>query len=161
MKFGIISDTHDHLDHIHSAKLLFASHNVEYIIHLGDYVAPFSLRLFQGIKLYGVFGNNDGDRIRLLGVARDIGAELMGDFYSFDEDSLSFACYHGTDSAITSALIRSGQYDVVLCGHTHQAVQEQIGKTLFINPGTAHGTGHRASVVIFDTLTKLPTFLDL
>ncbi len=161
MKFGVISDTHDNPEHIHKAKLVFAEHKVPYIVHLGDYVAPFILRMFDGIKLFGIFGNNDGDRVRLLNVARDIGAEIKGDFYEFTEQGVNFACYHGTEQPITNSLIKSGNYDVVMCGHTHEAAHEVIGKTVFVNPGTAHGFGKRASVVIFDTDTKIPEFIDL
>ena len=161
MKFGIISDTHDNPEHIYKAKIVLAEQKVPYLVHLGDYVAPFILRLFEGIKVFGVFGNNDGDRVRLLGVAKDIGAQIVGDFYNFEEDGVSFACYHGTEQAITSALVQSGLYDVVLCGHTHEAVEEQVRKTLFVNPGTAHGFGKRASMVIFDTETRKPAFIDL
>lgn len=161
MKIGIISDTHDNPEHIHQAKIVFADKKVPYIVHLGDYVAPFIFRLFDGMKVHGIFGNNDGDRVRLFGVAKDIGAEIHGDFYAFDEDGVSFACYHGTEQPITNALIKSGTYDVVLCGHTHEAAHEVIGKTTFVNPGTAHGFGKRASVAIFDTESKKPEFMDL
>jgi uncharacterized protein len=161
MKFGIISDTHDNPENIHKAKIVFSDHKVSYVVHLGDYVAPFIFRLFDGMKIFGVFGNNDGDRVRLLGVARDIGAEIKGDFYEFSEDGLSFACYHGTEQPLTSALIKSGTYDVVMCGHTHEAAHETVGTTIFINPGTAHGFGKRASVAVFDTTTRAPEFIDL
>lgn len=161
MKFGIISDTHDNPEQIDKAKIVLEQHKVPYVIHLGDYVAPGMLRLFEGIKLFGIFGNNDGDRMRLLNVAKDIGAEIKGDFYEFTEDGISFACYHGTEQPITSALIKSGTYDVVLCGHTHQKAFETIGKTIFINPGTAHGFRKAGTMVIFDTETRLPEFIDL
>jgi len=161
MKIGIISDTHDNPENINKAKIVFDEQRVAYLVHLGDYVAPFILRMFDGMTLHGIFGNNDGDRVRLLGVAKDIGAIIHGDFYNFEDDGVSFACYHGTEQSITSALVKSGSYDVVLCGHTHEAVEEQIGKTLFVNPGTAHGFGKRASVVVFDTETRKVEFIDL
>lgn len=47
--------------------------------------------------------------------------------------------YHGTDARITEALIKSGIYDVVLSGHTHEPSKEKIGEVLALNPGTLSG----------------------
>jgi putative phosphoesterase len=161
MKIGIISDSHDHFENIRRSIEIFKDKKVDYVIHLGDFVNPGSIKLFQGIKLVGIFGNNDGDKFRLIAAFNEISGELKGDFYEFQEGALKFACYHGTEPQIKDALITSQKYDVVLFGHTHQCENKAHGKTIALNPGTAHGFGDKATIVVFDTKTKQPEFINL
>ena len=74
MKIGIIADTHDNIPAIKKAVRFFNTQDLEYIIHAGDYVAPFSLKELMHVKarFIGVFGNNDGEQKGLLGVCNDI-----------------------------------------------------------------------------------------
>ncbi|MCJ7588233.1 MAG: metallophosphoesterase family protein [Candidatus Aminicenantes bacterium] len=60
---------------------VFKDSKVDLVIHLGDYVNPKSVRAFKGLKLTGIFGNNDGDKFRLINAFKDIGGEIKGDFY--------------------------------------------------------------------------------
>lgn len=60
MKIGIISDTHDDVGHAKLAIEVFKKESVDCVFHLGDFVSPPIIRLFEGIKLVAVFGNNDG-----------------------------------------------------------------------------------------------------
>jgi predicted phosphodiesterase len=53
-------------------------------------------------------------------------------------DGFRFGIYHGTNSSPTEATIQSGIYDVFIHGHTHKIREKKIGKTLVLNPGTAH-----------------------
>ncbi len=161
MKIGIISDSHDHFDNITKGIVIFKDKKVDYVIHLGDFVNPGSIKLFQGIKLVGIFGNNDGDKFRLIAAFNEISGELKGDFYEFEESALKFACYHGTEPQIIDALITCQKYDVVLFGHTHQCENMAHGKTITLNPGTAHGFGDKATIAVFDTKTKQPEFINL
>ncbi len=154
MKIGIISDSHDHLDNIKKCMAIFREMNVDYIIHLGDYVNPNSVRSIQEIKLVGIFGNNDGDKFRLMQAFSDINGEIMGDFHEFEEEGIKIACYHGTEPQIKDALIDCQKYDVVLYGHTHEHENSMVGRTLVLNPGTAHGFGSHGTMAIFDTNTK-------
>ena len=161
MKIGIMSDSHDHLENILKCVRIFRQRGVDYVIHLGDYVNPNSVRALDGIKVRGIFGNNDGDKFRLAAAYAAIGGELMGEFWEFKEDGLFLACYHGTDLPITDALARCGTYDVLLYGHTHRSDTSQVGETLVLNPGTCHGFGDRATVMLFDTKTKEAELLAL
>ncbi|MEM3615578.1 MAG: metallophosphoesterase family protein, partial [Candidatus Methanomethylicia archaeon] len=43
MKIGIISDTHDRLQMIDEAVKRLNEENVEYVLHAGDYIAPFAV----------------------------------------------------------------------------------------------------------------------
>ena len=161
MKIGIISDSHDHIENINRSVQVFNNKNVEYVLHIGDYINPNSVRACKDIKLVGIFGNNDGDKFRLVGAFDEINGEIRGDFCEFEEDGLRFACYHGTEPQLKDALINCGKYNVVICGHTHICENLKVGNTLVLNPGTAHGFGGRATIMIFDTRTKRSEVIDL
>jgi putative phosphoesterase len=161
MKIGIISDSHDHSENIIKAVDLFREKEVDHVIHLGDYVNPASVKLFKDVKLIGIFGNNDGDKFRLMNSFSEVGGEIKGDFYEFETDGLKFACYHGTEPQLKNSLIASGTYDVVMYGHTHAPVNKKAGDTLVLNPGTSHGFWKRATVMVFDTEAKEAEIIDL
>jgi len=161
MKIGIISDSHDHVENIQKSAQAFKERRVDLVIHLGDYVNPNSVRAFEGLKLTGIFGNNDGDKPRLINAFNDIGGEIKGDFHEFEADGLRIACYHGTEWQLKNSLIECGTYDVVMCGHTHECVNKKSGNTLVLNPGTSHGFRGKATIMIFDTLTRETEFISL
>ncbi|MCP4040819.1 MAG: metallophosphoesterase [Gammaproteobacteria bacterium] len=161
MKIGIISDSHDHMDNIRKAVEIFRQRGVPLVIHAGDFVNPASIKLFKGLNLVGIFGNNDGDRFRLMKAFQSIKGDLKGDFCELERDGLRFAVYHGTESQLQDALAQCGKYDVVITGHTHKLESTTVGDTVVINPGTAHGFGGKATVAIFDTDKKEPEFVEL
>ncbi|MBE43945.1 MAG: metallophosphoesterase [Thaumarchaeota archaeon] len=161
MKIGVIADSHDHMSNIRRAVQLFKDKKVNFVIHVGDYINAGTIKIFQGLKLIGVFGNNDGDKFRLVNAFSQIGGEIKGDFCEIEQDGIKFAVYHGTEPQLRDALIECKKYDVVIYGHTHVLENTKIGKTLVINPGTAHGFGDKATVLIFDTQTKQPEFIEL
>ncbi len=161
MLIGIISDSHDHSQNIIKAVDVFKVKGVDHVIHLGDYVNPASVLLFKGVKLIGIFGNNDGDTFRLINSFNEIGGVIKGDFHEFETDGLKFACYHGTESQLKNSLINSGTYDVVMYGHTHACRNEMAGDTLVLNPGTSHGFWKRATVMVFDTESREAEIIDL
>ena len=161
MQIGLVSDTHDHINHVTLAVKLFKEHKVEQVIHAGDYVSPPSVKCFQGLNLFGILGNNDGEVRGLLKMFQSIGGTLKGDFANLELDKLNFGVYHGTEPAITKSLIQSQNYDVLVTGHTHQCMERQEGKTLILNPGSVHGFGQQGSAMIFDTSKKEITILQL
>src|SRR3989344_7158187 len=126
MKLAIISDTHEHIDNIGKAIKVFESKSASPIIHLGDYCAGPSVRAFKGTKIIGIYGNNDGDVLRLQKNFGEIGGEFKWEFCVLEYDGLKIACYHGTVPEITEALIHCKKYDVVLFGHTHEPRLETI-----------------------------------
>jgi putative phosphoesterase len=163
MKIGLISDTHDNIQNIQNAILLFNDKQVSFVIHAGDIVSPEAVEAFAGVKLIGVLGNNDLEIDGLTNAFDKIGGQLKGDFCEIEQDDLIFAVYHGTNSRKKESLIQSGKYDVLVCGHTHKVQKKKVGKTLVINPGTANGWffGYSASAAVFDTQTREPEFLHL
>lgn len=163
MKIGLISDTHDNIQNIRKAISLFSNKNVSFVIHAGDIVSPEAVEAFQGVKLIAVLGNNDLEINGLTKALDKIGGQLKGEFCEMEHDDLIFAIYHGTNSRKKELLIRSGRYNVVVCGHTHKMQYKKFGRTLAINPGTANGWffGYNATAAIFDTQIREPEFLNL
>lgn len=161
MLIGICSDSHDHVDNIKTAAAYFKTQHIERLLHAGDFCSPFTIPLFEGLPLHGVFGNNDGDKFLLMKKFDKIGATLHGDFFSFTEDGLSFAVYHGTYDEITQSLEKSGLYDVVISGHTHEADVETVGETISINPGSVNGFDGDAMIALFDTDTREVKFREI
>lgn len=153
MKIGILSDTHDHLPNIAKAVELFLEVGVEAVIHGGDFCSPFTLAEFKplagkGLKMYAVFGNNDGDRALLV--------RRGGEFCSFQDgsrivtlDGRTFAVMHYPDLA--GDIFKSGAYDVVVYGHDHKLrVEGDVRKLL--NPGTCSGyLADAATVAVLET----------
>ena len=161
MKIGVMSDSHDHINNITKSIQVFKDRKVDYVLHVGDYVNPNSVRACQGIKLVGIFGNNDGDKFRLMTAFNEISGEIRGDFWEFQEDSLKFACYHGTENPLKEALIECGKYDVVIYGHTHKCENIKFRDTLVLNPGTVHGFDNNATIMIFDTQTRQAELIEI
>ncbi len=153
MKVGILSDSHDHLPNIAKAVEVFSQAGVHAIIHAGDFCSPFTLApcltlAERGLKMYAVFGNNDGDRLLL--------AQRGGAFCSFADgsrivtlDGRTFAVMHYPDLAVD--LYRAGAHDVIIYGHDHKLRVEGGAKKL-INPGTCAGyLADTATVAVLDT----------
>lgn len=169
MKIGVLSDTHDQVDQILKAVEILNNEGVELVIHCGDWVAPFTLTFYKKLKapIKGVFGNNDGDRF-----LHPIRAQAFGINIEYEERVLSLILdgrkifvYHGDYGEVTDALITCGKYDAVFHGHTHRRVNELVGKTLSLNPGTLMPMTDEetkgASFAIYDTTTNEARFIDL
>lgn len=161
IKIGIISDSHDNVENIKKAVKIFKDRKTDIVFHLGDFVNPATILLYRGLKLKAVFGNNDGDKLRLIRSFNEIKSEILGEFGEAELGGLKFALYHGVSPEIKEALIKCGKYDVVFSGHTHIMENKKIGDTLSINPGTAHGFGSRATIAIFNTVDKKLEIVDL
>jgi hypothetical protein len=148
---GIISDTHDSLVAIRQAVKIFNSEKVELVVHAGDYVAPFTCSELKKLdsKFLGVFGNNDGERRGLREKYLKLGTELS-DFAEFEFAGRRIAVYHGTVKPVLDALVDSGNYDVVITGHSHKAEIAMKNGTLLLNPGEACGyvTGKKTVCVL-------------
>jgi len=150
---GILSDSHDNLNAIRKAVDFFNEKEVKAVLHAGDIISPFTVRAFKDLKskLYFVFGNNDGDKITLKSWFEDIGATACGDFGDLTIDGLHIALLHGTNEALVKALARSGDFDVVIRGHTHDLGVKIVEGTPIINPGECSGVlSGKATVAILE-----------
>ena len=155
---GVISDTHDNIEKIREAVNLLKNTGVDMVIHLGDYVAPFSLIELAGlgVPVKGVFGNNDGEKSGLLAAASSLGFELHDQGYTLEVDGRRILLLHGFGSPdntreLVYALASSGRWDAVLYGHTHQPDIRYIRGVLVLNPGTVSGILNKPSMATLDT----------
>lgn len=155
MLLGVISDSHDNIEAIKRAAALFKARRAAAVVHAGDWVAPFSAKalresLGDGVKIVGVFGNNEGERVYLLHVASKFGVEILGDAGVVELGGRRIGLYHGTYDVLVEAMARSGMFDVVVYGHTHRVDVRRVGGTLVVNPGELCGylTGRRTAALV-------------
>ena len=181
MKIGILSDTHDDIDNTNKAIDIFQENDVKAVIHAGDIISPPVITEFyrlteKGVKLFGIFGNNDGEKRGLKNAFEKVGGELLGDIGKIELDGLKFCIYHGQDLKKKEKIIKSRKFDVFVFGHTHTKYPKGvdtkiINDTIVLNPGTAHNVAKtfasdtqyfgESSIMVFDTTTKQSKFFDL
>ena len=169
MKIGVVSDTHDQQELILKAVQMLNEAHVGLVIHCGDWVSPFILHSFKGLQMpmKGVFGNNDGDKFRHLKFSQELKLQITYEdrFLELDIDNRKIAVFHGDYAGIVNALVTCSTYDAVFHGHTHQKVNETIGRTLSLNPGSlmrkTRDEPLGASFAIYDTVTNLAKHYDL
>ena len=155
MRIGIISDTHDNRRNVTQAIEIFRRQKVEYILHAGDIVAPFTTLAFAELreaKFIAVFGNNDGEKLRLKSTVEGFGGEIHEYCYKGELDGRRICMMH-TDHLAEDA-VKSQLYDLVIYGHTHHPDIRREGRTLVVNPGEAtdwiSGAGHAVIVDLKD-----------
>ncbi|MBS7247581.1 MAG: metallophosphoesterase [Candidatus Jordarchaeales archaeon] len=151
MIIGVMSDSHDNMEAIRRAVEFFNSEGVELVVHAGDIISPFTIRAFRELAcpIKAVTGNNDGDFLSLRKLFDGKG-EISSFFISLEMSGVKIAVNHGHYPDVLEALITSGKYDVVICGHTHEQVNKKMGSTLVVNPGETCGylTGKRSVAVL-------------
>lgn len=127
MKIGIISDTHGLL----RPQVFDAFAGVEHVLHAGDVGDPDILTELAAIApVTAVWGNVDGWEIRnrVPEVAR---LELGG---------VRIAVVHGMQFGSPSPQKAAAAYPdagLVVFGHSHRPLIQQVGPTLAVNPGSA------------------------
>ncbi len=158
MKIGIISDTHDNIPKIYSAVEIFKKECVDFVIHAGDIIAPFSVAPFMqmGIEWRAVFGNNDGER---KGLAEKSAGRITDQPLDLILADRRIMVVHEPGN------IRDQDYldhDVIVYGHTHRKEISRRGQTLVINPGEACGyLTNMATLAILDTDSLSARFLEI
>ena len=161
MKIGVMSDSHDRMTMIRSAVVIFKNRGVEYIIHAGDFISPITFDYMKDIDVpfVGVFGNNDGEKSFLKKRYHNIG-ELHERLFVGEIAGLKFIIIHEND--LVDSLAKSGDYDVVVYGHTHKVEVRKVGKTLVVNPGEVCGwCSGKHTVAIIDTETLDVEIVDI
>lgn len=163
MLIAVLSDIHDNIWNLRAA--LTALQDADVLLCCGDLCSPFVIPILAenfAQPIHVVYGNNDGDLLRMSNNARRYAHfNLEGELYQAEFDGLRFAVNHYDNIGLEIA--RSGLHDVVCFGHNHRWQIEQIGLTQVINPGTLMGFGplDRCDVpptfVIFDTQDKTAT----
>jgi putative phosphoesterase len=134
MKIGVLSDTHipdraRDLPH----KLVESFADMDMIIHAGDFV---DLSVHKALcslckDVRAVCGNMDPVEIKDLFPLRQIikaGAFTVGVVHGWGPPNKLLG--------IVKEAFKADKPDIVIFGHSHQALSEQDGKTLYFNPGS-------------------------
>ena len=159
---GIISDTHDNIDNVKKALEIFREHNVDFIVHCGDVVAPATVLYFKGFKTKWVFGNCDGDHRLLQERVAEIGGEHYGVHMDIEYKGKRIIAVHGDHPHVMQELIASGP-DYLFHGHTHTPEDRQAGHTRVMCPG-GHYMGDeklKNKVIILNAEKNEATFIDV
>jgi uncharacterized protein len=157
---GIMADSHDNKVGVLAATRLFRDRQIGLLLHAGDYIAPFNASWMAdiGVRMIGVFGNNDGEKFGLRAQFSDLG-DIHRAPHPFVYEGKRFLMLHEPDQV--DALAQSDCYDVIVYGHTHKIdVREE--ETLVINPGETGGwTTDRSTVALLDLTTMGVEIVDL
>ena len=160
MKICIVSDSHDHRPLLEAAVRAAKEQGAEAVLHCGDVVSPSTLSVLKplGLPVHVIHGNNTGDLYMMAHIANKPGNRVT--FYGQDA-ALELAgrrifLVHYPHYA--KAMATTGDYDLVCCGHTHEARIETVGNieggtTLVVNPGSVGGVAAPATYVLGDLET--------
>ena len=94
-------------------------------------------------------------------------ALFLNEFGKLLISSTKIGIYHGTNSDLSTSLVESQLFDILILGHTHVKRIENIGKTLVLNPGALNRnffskkTTDEPSVIIYDENRKLAEFINI
>lgn len=161
MKIGIVSDSHDNIWNLEKAVNRLKEQKIEALIHCGDFCAPFMIAELEkaGVPVHAVFGNTD-DRFLTTKVADKSNlVTLHGELAELNLDGKKIAVTHFPEFGF--ALACTGNYDLVLHGHTHQQREEKVNDALLINPGEIMGRKGRASYAVYDTKKAAVEFFEV
>jgi putative phosphoesterase len=130
MTIGVLSDTHS-LNI--PAPLIERFKPVDLIIHAGDLCDTHTLKLLKKIApTRAVQGNMDEWAVKKVLPLKEI----------IDCGNLKIGVTHGHIGEAREALknamssFKDDKMDVVIFGHSHHALNEKIGTTLYFNPGS-------------------------
>ena len=133
MKIGVVSDTHS----LAIPKIVLEEFKkVDLIIHAGDFCSVDDLKIFSKIKeVKSVFGNMDELRLK----------KFMPEKLIFQVENISIGLYHGTGAPKNILEFMKDKFakdkvNVVVFGHSHQALKEEVDNVLYFNPGSPNDT---------------------
>ncbi len=162
MRIGLLSDTHDQRERLTRALERFRLEQITTVLHAGDVTKAATLRLLAGFDVWLARGNMDRDPLLLRTAVTLFGTGRMAKVQRISLDNKRLALLHGDDVETLTLLIRSGQFDYVIHGHTHIARDEQHNKTRILNPGAlGHVHARLPSCAILDLGTGDLTWIRL
>jgi len=139
MRIGLMSDSHDRVPAVDALLRLMLAKEVSFVLHAGDFCAPFALRPFRdhNVAMAGVFGGNDGDRAGLRAFAEQgMGQEIFESPHSLNVGETKVLLVHDLGDVQEGSINAHG---IVVFGHTHRAETRVQGDSLLVNPGEACG----------------------
>lgn len=174
MKIVIISDSHDNIVRLRHVIGFGEANGAGAIIHCGDWNTPLAVKQFNRVKIpvFGVLGNADIDpemKVKML-ASRRSGQEAKikcgEEFLAIKLDNRKIGVAHYPPSSPTpggealKSALESGEYDLLLYGHTHCKGIWKYDSTLLANPGALHKTD-KPSFAVYDTKSGQVEFVDI
>lgn len=157
MKIGILSDSHDNLPKIEKAVSIFNKNKVGFVLHAGDFIAPFTIPKLKLLSCdwRGVFGNNDGERNGLIGISE---GKIQEGPLRIEFGKIRVTLVHD----INKIFLEKEETDLVIFGHTHKQEARKNDSKLVINPGECGGwlTG-KSTIAVIDLDTLSSQILDI
>lgn len=166
MRIGVVSDSHGKTNRLQRAMDIFASHNVEAVVHCGDLGSTDCVRVLGSSEkpTYAVLGNTDHHGEVLQRQAKLSGVNLSSKTVEVPlGNGAHLVATHGHREHLLDELIAGEQFPYVCHGHTHRVRDERIGKTRVINPGALHHNRNprHPTVAILDTDTDTLEHFDV
>lgn len=157
MQIAIVSDIHDNLTHLEAVLKYCKEHEITQMICCGDFCSPFVAKKLgeSGLQVDAVFGNNDGDRFQISQISQLFPNIKLHGEYIGDEDCLMVL--DGVRIGVThypfyaKTMVKTGWYDAVFYGHTHEFHKQKYGQALLLNPGEVAGIFNAPSFAVYDT----------
>ena len=151
MLVGVLADSHDNLPAIEKAVELLNGKKVGFVIHAGDFVAPFALRPLEDLRCpwIGVFGNNDGEQ---KGLTFNSKGRIQPAPYELNLDGKKVVVVHDLELFDLDEFERQGA-QLIIHGHTHATdLTKHKDGLLILNPGELGGWLHgRHTLALVDT----------
>lgn len=166
MKIGLLSDTHGNHVRTAVALRLLREADVQAILHAGDVGdaailtelgATFGL---AGVPVHAVAGNVDAGDDDITGFPASAGVQMHVTSARLAFEGRKLFMTHGHHAVLLDQAIASGQYDLVIHGHTHLRRDEKVGSTRVVNPGAVH-RAPEPGVAVLDLATGALRFLNL
>ncbi|MBN1918860.1 MAG: YfcE family phosphodiesterase [Verrucomicrobia bacterium] len=147
MRIGVMSDSHGELDHLLEAgRFLVEELGVDLIVHLGDDEDDADVLRDLGpevITVPGVFSARYKDPAVENRVRTEFGPWRVLLSHTPERHK-----YDLPDDPDPQALVRAGEIDLLLHGHTHTPFVTEKGSAVIVNPGhlkSSDTKGHHAS----------------
>lgn len=157
MRLGIIADTHDNLPKILKAVQFFNRKKVDFVVHAGDFIAPFAVVKLKDLHcdFSGIFGNNDGERPGLSKISE---GKIQPGPLRMSLAGRRIVLVHDINSINLSTV----NAELIIFGHTHKPEITHKNSCILVNPGECSGwLSNHPSVAIIDLKTLSPKIFDL
>lgn len=134
MRIGVISDTHiPECSKELPAQILKDFKNMDMIIHAGDLADLKVMETLKGLcpNVLAVWGNMDPYELR----------KKLREKEVIEAGIYKIGLTHGYGPAgelvkIMSEIFKNDNVNIIIFGHSHSAINEQIGNILYFNPGS-------------------------
>jgi len=165
LRLLVISDTHENLVAIEKIHELANKVAPDAIIHCGDYISPIVIRrlLKFGYEIWGVWGNNDGDKDTILHLIKNSKITIESQPREITIGGFKALMMHGWRSPnITRKIIRAMAlntgYKYLFYGHTHIVELSIVrdGEYIVLREGYEKDETFELGLEEFDTLVLNP-----